>query len=92
MHGRYAIDGASCRDGTREAWHSRQRRRIWTDRNGAKREKFKELREISDDSPHILAPLRRIGQPREIADAVLFSAAEAASFSTSMTLSVAGGR
>jgi 3-oxoacyl-[acyl-carrier protein] reductase len=53
---------------------------------------FEQLRETSDYSPHKLVPMRRIGQPREIADAVLYLASAEASYITGTTLSVAGGR
>ncbi len=36
--------------------------------------------------------MRRIGKPREIADAVLYLASDEASYITGTTLNVAGGR
>ena len=53
---------------------------------------FEELCETSDYSPHRLVPMRRIGQPREIADAVLYLASQEASYITGTTLSIAGVR
>lgn len=40
----------------------------------------------------VLAPLRRLGEPIEVAHAVLFPASEEASYITGHTLAVSGGR
>ena len=53
---------------------------------------FGGIRATSAYSPYILVPMRRIGQPQEIADAVQFLAAGEASYITGTILSVAGGR
>ena len=52
---------------------------------------FEEMRD-KDYSPWKLVPMRRIGKPREIADAVLYLASDEASYITGTTLNVAGGR
>jgi len=52
---------------------------------------FEEMRD-SDLSPYKLTPMRRIGEPREIADAVLYLASDEASYITGTTLNVTGGR
>jgi NAD(P)-dependent dehydrogenase (short-subunit alcohol dehydrogenase family) len=52
---------------------------------------FEKIRS-SDFAPHKLVPLRRIGKPSEIADAVLYLASDEASYVTGTTLNVAGGR
>lgn len=53
---------------------------------------FEAMREPAEYSPYRLVPLRRIGKPREIADAVLYLASDEASYVTGTTLNVAGGR
>ena len=52
---------------------------------------FEAMRD-KDYSPWKLVPMRRIGKPHEIADAVLYLASDEASYITGTTLNVAGGR
>jgi NAD(P)-dependent dehydrogenase (short-subunit alcohol dehydrogenase family) len=53
---------------------------------------FETMREPPEFSPYKLVPLRRIGKPNDIADAVLYLASDEAGYVTGTTLAVAGGR
>lgn len=53
---------------------------------------FEELDATDPYSPQRLTPLKRLGQPREIANAALFLASDEASYITGTTLNVNGGR
>ena len=53
---------------------------------------LRHLNETVDFSPNRMTPLGRLGQPLEVANAVLFLASEEASYITGHTLAVAGGR
>jgi len=62
---------------------------IDTERAGAN---LRQLNETVEYSPNHMTPLRRLGQPLEIANAVLFLASEEASYITGVTLQATGGR
>jgi 3-oxoacyl-[acyl-carrier protein] reductase len=62
---------------------------IDTERTGAM---LRRLNETAEYSPNRMTPLRRLGEPIEVANAVLFLASDEASYITGVTLSVAGGR
>jgi NAD(P)-dependent dehydrogenase (short-subunit alcohol dehydrogenase family) len=53
---------------------------------------LRRLNETVDYSPNRMTPLRRLGQPSEVAAAVLFLVSDEASYITGHTLAVAGGR
>jgi NAD(P)-dependent dehydrogenase (short-subunit alcohol dehydrogenase family) len=53
---------------------------------------LKRLNETVEYSPNKMTPLHRLGQPIEVAHAVLFLASEESSYTTGHTLAVAGGR
>ncbi len=62
---------------------------IDTERAGAM---LRNLNETVEYSPNRMTPLRRLGQPIEVANTVLFLASDEASYITGHTLSVTGGR
>ena len=62
---------------------------IDTERTGPN---LRRLNETVEHSPNRMTPLRRLGQPIEVANAVLFLASEEASYITGHTLAVTGGR
>ncbi|HXJ82320.1 MAG TPA: SDR family NAD(P)-dependent oxidoreductase [Candidatus Methylomirabilis sp.] len=53
---------------------------------------LRKLNETVEYSPNHMTPLRRLGQPAEVAHAVLFLASDEASYITGHTLAVTGGR
>jgi len=53
---------------------------------------LKKLNETVEYSPNRMTPLHRLGQPFEVAHAVLFLASDEASYVTGHTLAVTGGR
>lgn len=62
---------------------------IDTERAG---ENLRHLNETVDYSPNRMTPMHRLGEPIEVANAVLFLASDEASYITGHTMSVAGGR
>jgi 3-oxoacyl-[acyl-carrier protein] reductase len=62
---------------------------IDTERTG---ENLRHLNETVDYSPNRMTPLGRLGQPVEVANAVLFLASNESDYITGHTMSVAGGR
>lgn len=62
---------------------------IETDRGGPA---LRHMNETVEYSPNRMTPLRRLGQPVEVANAVLFLASAEASYITGVTLHVTGGR
>jgi 3-oxoacyl-[acyl-carrier protein] reductase len=53
---------------------------------------LRQLNETVEYSPNRMTPLRRLGQPLEVANAVLFLASDEATYITGHTLAVTGGR
>jgi 3-oxoacyl-[acyl-carrier protein] reductase len=62
---------------------------IDTERTGAM---LRRLNDTVEYSPNHMTPLRRLGEPLEVANAVLFLASDEASYVTGVTLPVTGGR
>ncbi len=62
---------------------------IDTERAG---ENLRHLNETADYSPNRMTPLGRLGQPLEVANAVLFLVSDEAAYITGHTMAVAGGR
>lgn len=62
---------------------------IDTERVGAG---LRRLNETVEYSPNRMTPLRRLGRPVEVADAVLFLASDEATYITGHTLAITGGR
>ncbi len=62
---------------------------IDTERAG---ENLRHLNETVDYSPNRMTPLGRLGEPVEVANAVLFLASEESAYITGHTMAVAGGR
>jgi NAD(P)-dependent dehydrogenase (short-subunit alcohol dehydrogenase family) len=62
---------------------------IDTERAGAK---LRQMNETVEYSPNHMTPMRRLGQPIEIANTVLFLASDEASYITGVTLHATGGR
>jgi NAD(P)-dependent dehydrogenase (short-subunit alcohol dehydrogenase family) len=56
------------------------------------RANLQHLNETVEYSPNRMTPLHRLGQPMEVAHAVLFLASDEASYITGHTLAVTGGR
>jgi 3-oxoacyl-[acyl-carrier protein] reductase len=55
-------------------------------------EALRRMNETVEYSPNRMTPLRRLGRPEEVADAVLFLASDEATYITGHTLAVTGGR
>jgi NAD(P)-dependent dehydrogenase (short-subunit alcohol dehydrogenase family) len=53
---------------------------------------LRHLNDTVDYSPKRMTPLGRLGQPSEVANAVLFLTSEEAAYITGHTLAVTGGR
>ena len=53
---------------------------------------LRRMNETVEYSPNHMTPMGRLGQPREVADAVLFLASDESSYISGHTIAVAGGR